>query len=77
MNSVTSVSPSAAQAQKNIQEKGCRHEMPIKSVKGSLIKAGKQEDLTELMMGQTYEKRKVERDLLHDPPNPAKLINAA
>ncbi|KAI3673278.1 hypothetical protein L6452_39395 [Arctium lappa] len=28
----------------------CRHEMPIKSVKGSLIKAGKQEDLTELMM---------------------------
>ncbi|KAI3664513.1 hypothetical protein L1987_89728 [Smallanthus sonchifolius] len=27
-----------------------RHEMPIKSVKGSLIKAGKQEDLTELMM---------------------------
>lgn len=31
---------------------GCRHEMPIKSVKGSLIKAGKQEDLTELMMGR-------------------------
>ncbi|KAK9086679.1 hypothetical protein Syun_029073 [Stephania yunnanensis] len=31
---------------------GCRHEMPIKSVQvqGSLIKAGKQEDLTELMM---------------------------
>lgn len=29
---------------------GCRHEMPIKDVKGSLIKAGKQEDLTELMM---------------------------
>lgn len=27
---------------------GCRHEMPIKS--GSLIKASKQEDLTELMM---------------------------
>jgi hypothetical protein len=26
--------------------------MPIKSVKGSLIKAGKQEDLTELMMGR-------------------------
>lgn len=32
-------------------QQGCRHEMPIKSsVKGSLIKAGKQEDLTELMM---------------------------
>ncbi|GJU58894.1 hypothetical protein Tco_1236660 [Tanacetum coccineum] len=27
-----------------------RHGMPIKSVKGSLIKAGKQEDMTELMM---------------------------
>jgi hypothetical protein len=26
--------------------------MPIKSVKGSLIKTGKQEDLTELMMGR-------------------------
>ncbi|GJZ70219.1 hypothetical protein Tco_0633769 [Tanacetum coccineum] len=31
-------------------QQDCRHEMPIKSVKGSLIKAGKQEDLTELMM---------------------------
>lgn len=31
-------------------QQGCRHEMPIKSVKGSLKKAGKQEDLTELMM---------------------------
>ena len=31
-------------------QQGCRHEMPIKSVKGSLIKASKQEDLTELMM---------------------------
>lgn len=31
-------------------QQGCRHEMTIKSVKGSLIKAGKQEDLTELMM---------------------------
>nr|GFB69686.1 hypothetical protein [Tanacetum cinerariifolium] len=30
--------------------KDCRHEMPIKSIKGSLIKAGKQEDLTDLMM---------------------------
>ncbi|KAI3702102.1 hypothetical protein L6452_27781 [Arctium lappa] len=28
----------------------CRHEMSIRSIKGSLIKASKQEDLTELMM---------------------------
>ncbi|KAI3734161.1 hypothetical protein L6452_13624 [Arctium lappa] len=56
----------------------CRHEMPIKSVKGSLIKAGKQEDLERReAFIKTYDKRRAERGLLHDPPNPAKLINAA
>nr|GEZ39827.1 hypothetical protein [Tanacetum cinerariifolium] len=38
------------QAASTTPKADCRHEMSIKSIKGSLIKAGKQEDLTELMM---------------------------
>ncbi|KAI3664890.1 hypothetical protein L6452_43501 [Arctium lappa] len=41
----------------------CRHEIPIKSVKGSLIKAGKQEDLTELMMDRIFKGRGFHKDV--------------
>ncbi len=37
---------------KGLIQQGYRHEMPILPVKGSLRKAGKQEDLTKLMMDQ-------------------------